>query len=216
MLFESNYGSWSNYSIVNCLVRKNNDIYHQTISMKRIIVFIALGLSATLLACNQASKNPVSGTDTVSSLVPATQVVLKDDHLNAAYKDYQSLKDALVASNVGQSQQAASVLSESLNNIEGCRNTADIAAKIARSSVLDEQRKNFTLLSADFIPLMQHADLEAGTMYIQYCPMANSGKGGYWISSSDSIRNPYYGVKMLKCGEVKQTINPLRSNGENP
>jgi len=44
-------------------------------------------------------------------------------------------------------------------------------------------------------------------VYKQYCPMAFDGKGAFWLSSSEEIRNPYYGDKMLKCGRVEETIS---------
>lgn len=31
-------------------------------------------------------------------------------------------------------------------------------------------------------------------------------KGAYWINGDKSIRNPYFGEKMMTCGEVKETI----------
>ena len=43
-------------------------------------------------------------------------------------------------------------------------------------------------------------------VYIEFCPMANDNKGGYWLSTEEKIQNPYFGKKMLKCGEVKATI----------
>jgi len=43
--------------------------------------------------------------------------------------------------------------------------------------------------------------------YYQYCPMAFDNKGAYWISNETEIRNPYFGEKMLKCGENKDTLN---------
>lgn len=43
-------------------------------------------------------------------------------------------------------------------------------------------------------------------LYLSFCPMAFSGEGGYWIQESDKIANPYFGGKMLGCGEVKKTF----------
>ena len=43
-------------------------------------------------------------------------------------------------------------------------------------------------------------------MYKQFCPMAFEGKGGYWVSTSEDIKNPYYGDKMLTCGKVVEVI----------
>jgi hypothetical protein len=184
--------------------------------MKKLEVVMMIGLSAAVLtSCNQASKN-TSNQEVKDSAktTEVTPVVLKDGQINAAYKNYELLKDALVASNVGNAQKAAMSLSGSLKNIQGCQSTAEIATQIGTSKKLDQQRADFTRLSADFIPLIKHAEVENGTLYVQFCPMANSGRGGYWIASHEEIRNPYYGDEMLHCGEVKDTINRNSSAGE--
>jgi Cu(I)/Ag(I) efflux system membrane fusion protein len=41
------------------------------------------------------------------------------------------------------------------------------------------------------------------TLYLIFCPMAFGGKGGYWLQDSEAIKNPYFGSKMLKCGEIQ-------------
>jgi Cu(I)/Ag(I) efflux system membrane fusion protein len=45
------------------------------------------------------------------------------------------------------------------------------------------------------------------TVYYQFCPMANNNKGAYWLSESKVIRNPYFGEKMINCGETKEILN---------
>lgn len=180
--------------------------------MNKLKLLLAISFSsAVLIACNQnqSSNNVAVNTDSVNVNPAASDVkiVLKNDTINEAYKYYISLKNALVASNVGNAQKAASGLGETLNKIKGCQNTADIAKQIASSSDLTSQRKDFTPLSADFIALLKHADVEEGTIFVQYCPMANSGKGGYWMASNEEVRNPYYGDEMLNCGEVKEKFS---------
>lgn len=168
-------------------------------------------LFASFLACNQSqnTNSTANKKETVdkTSLVPSPDVIMKDPAVNEAYKNYNSLKNALVASNVELTQKAASDLGRSLSKINGCENTASIAVKIANSVNLENQRVSFAALSADFIALLKHADVKEGTLYVQYCPMTNSGEGGYWMSSTSEIRNPYYGNKMLNCGEVKEKIS---------
>ena len=56
------------------------------------------------------------------------------------------------------------------------------------------------------ITLLKKDGLSNGEVYVQYCPMAFNDKGASWISSSKEIRNPYFGDKMMNCGEVKETI----------
>ena len=46
----------------------------------------------------------------------------------------------------------------------------------------------------------------AETVYYQFCPMANDGKGANWLSKENGIKNPYYGSQMLTCGKTVETI----------
>jgi hypothetical protein len=44
------------------------------------------------------------------------------------------------------------------------------------------------------------------TLYKDFCPMYNEGKGATWISETREIKNPYLGKKMATCGSVKEEI----------
>ena len=37
--------------------------------------------------------------------------------------------------------------------------------------------------------------------------MAFNDAGAYWLSAASDIKNPYFGKKMLTCGEVKDSID---------
>jgi Cu(I)/Ag(I) efflux system membrane fusion protein len=39
-----------------------------------------------------------------------------------------------------------------------------------------------------------------------YCSMAFGNKGAAWLQPGDQIRNPYFGRKMLRCGEIRARI----------
>ncbi|MDP4747411.1 MAG: efflux RND transporter periplasmic adaptor subunit, partial [Algoriphagus sp.] len=58
---------------------------------------------------------------------------------------------------------------------------------------------------ASIIQLAETYPLSQQVVYKDYCPMAFDNKGGYWLSETEDIRNPYFGASMLSCGEVKQT-----------
>jgi len=42
--------------------------------------------------------------------------------------------------------------------------------------------------------------------YEIYCPMAFDNAGASWLSKDKEVNNPYFGAKMLNCGEVKRTF----------
>lgn len=77
--------------------------------------------------------------------------------------------------------------------------------KILELDDLKEQRKQFVFLSDNLINAIKVFGINEGEIYVQFCPMYNDGS--YWLSKNKEILNPYFGKKMLKCGETKETID---------
>ena len=129
----------------------------------------------------------------------------KDEKAKNVYQHYIHLKTALVKSDVKEAKAGAEALNKafsSAGNIKG----AALAAKIASSADLKAQRNNFDVLSAEVEAFIRKAGLKSGKVYKQYCPMAKSGDGAYWLASESEVNNPYYGDQMLHCGEVTEEI----------
>ncbi|WP_424495246.1 DUF3347 domain-containing protein [Salinimicrobium sp. GXAS 041] len=128
-----------------------------------------------------------------------------DETIANVYEHYMHVKSALVNSNSSEAANGAEMLVETLQNSEANDEVLNAAQQIAQADELNAQRTAFSDLSAG-VEEMIAGQLESGEIYKQYCPMAFEGQGGYWLSSSEEIRNPYYGDKMLKCGSVRETI----------
>lgn len=171
------------------------------------LVISGLLIAGMFTACNQTSETKDAGAvdSTAVGAGPATD--LKDEKIQEVYNGYLKLKDVLVASDASGAQAASKELATVLAGVEGCENTASLANKIAADGDLTTQRVHFTALSSDIVALMKNADVNSGAIYVQHCPMANEGKGGYWLAAEKEVRNPYYGDEMLNCGEVKETIS---------
>jgi hypothetical protein len=133
-------------------------------------------------------------------------VMFKDEKIGAAYAHYVHLKDALVASKSGEAKKAASELQKSLTSVSNSKKATESASKIAAAADLEAQRKEFSTLSNEITSLVKVSKLSMGSIYLEYCPMANNNKGAYWLSNEKQIKNPYFGDAMLKCGSVKETI----------
>ena len=43
-------------------------------------------------------------------------------------------------------------------------------------------------------------------LYLMHCPMVYGDRGADWLQNNDSLRNPYFGAAMLKCGQVKEKL----------
>jgi len=140
--------------------------------------------------------------------------------LNTVFDKYIVLKNALVQSDPKQAKKAARDVQLNLANTDMNQLTGDARAqwtdllrdlndqinKIASSEVLEEQRKAFSAFNEIFYKAIKTFGLMDKTVYYQFCPMMNDGKGAYWLSDSIDIRNPYYGESMLTCGETKETL----------
>lgn len=140
--------------------------------------------------------------------------------LQKVYESYIELKDALVKDNADEAVEKAIRLQSNLELINGdylVQKTAQqewqqiktilqtTNSKIQATKDISEQRKYFKFLSDSFIKAVQVFGINEVT-YKQYCPMANSDKGAYWLSKEEKILNPYFGDIMLQCGEVKEKI----------
>ncbi|MGX5856044.1 DUF3347 domain-containing protein [Dyadobacter jiangsuensis] len=134
------------------------------------------------------------------------KVVLKDDKLNAVYQHYVHLTTALINSDASEAKIASSAIEAGLNQVTGGSAVAATASKISDATDIEAQRKLYSSLSDEFIPLVKKAGLSSGELYVDFCPMANNDKGGYWLSAQKEIKNPYFGEKMISCGEVKETV----------
>jgi Cu(I)/Ag(I) efflux system membrane fusion protein len=67
-------------------------------------------------------------------------------------------------------------------------------------------RTNFIEVSNVMIDITKAFSPLSETIYLQYCPMVNNDQGANWLSKEKEIFNPYFGSKMLKCGETKKTL----------
>lgn len=134
---------------------------------------------------------------------------------------YYGLKDALVADNAALAATNAKAMKSALSKIDtkswtakdrnmyeplakkletGAGSIGDNAAKIA------EQRNQFESLSTNLFSVTKALKVNSEPAYWQFCPMANDGKGAYWLSKENKVKNPYYGKSMLTCGSVKETL----------
>ena len=141
--------------------------------------------------------------------------------LNTVFDQYIVLKDAFVQSDVKKVKQAAQKVQQSLANVDmklltGDAHTQwmDISGKldnqiklIESSGEYGKQRMAFSDFSNEFYKAIKTFGLMGKTAYYQFCPMAFDNKGAYWLSETKEIRNPYFGEKMLTCGETKETLN---------
>jgi hypothetical protein len=134
------------------------------------------------------------------------KVNLKDDKLNAVYQHYVHLTTALINGDAAEAKIASNAIEAGIKDVPGGASIAANAARITTAGDIESQRAIYSTLSNDFIALVKKSGLSSGELYVDFCPMALNDNGAYWLSSNKDIRNPYFGDKMMTCGEVKETI----------
>jgi hypothetical protein len=174
---------------------------------------LAFATAVIIISCGNDNKTETSHENhdqtTTATNDAATQpaaVRLQDDQLNAVYQHYIHLSTALANSDVAEAKAASNAIEAGARDLEGGGTIASSAAKITNASGIEAQRAAYEDLSNAMISKVKSSGVSNGEVYVQYCPMAFDDKGASWLSSNKEIRNPYFGNKMLTCGETKETI----------
>ncbi|MFT4689952.1 MAG: Cu(I)/Ag(I) efflux system membrane fusion protein [Limisphaerales bacterium] len=81
--------------------------------------------------------------------------------------------------------------------LTGLTNAKDLAA----SRIAFEHLSN-GLIAA----IKRFGSTEDSPVYVYHCPMAFGNRGANWLQDEKGTLNPYFGSRMLKCGELKQEI----------
>lgn len=123
---------------------------------------------------------------------------------------YEKISNALAADDLPKAQEAArgflSVAELTATKLdcgpdkncpEGALGCTGHLQALIDAETIEKARKEFKHVSAQAIRM---AKSEEGFV-IMTCPMA--GENGDWVQSDTTVRNPYFGSKMLRCGMVK-------------
>lgn len=157
-------------------------------------------------------EKPISHQENLQLVSPELNEKLK----NILYI-YINLKNEFVASNSKNALGFATQLNNEIELIDYKILDEEfqmniIAAKKAISSIeknknLEENRLIFKSLSSNFIFIISRINGFKKPIYVQHCPMADNNKGADWLSLEKAIKNPYFGDKMLSCGNVIRVVN---------
>ena len=141
------------------------------------------------------------------------------NQLTAVFDSYFSLKDALVKTDGNVASTKAKDLQTAVNAVKMEKLAMDVhnvwmkvlnslkedTESINATKDISKQRDHFMSLSKNMYALIKVVK-PVETVYYQFCPMANEGKGANWLSKENGIKNPYYGSQMLTCGKTVETF----------
>lgn len=180
--------------------------------MKHVLHTLFLGMSLFLFSCkNQTNANqPEIKTAPVASELISEgkiqEVTFKSKGTSKVFYYYIKLKDALVNTDASLTSKVSSMFKEVVISIDNQENIVTALEQMSTSSDIQFQREKFVIVTAGVEKILED-NVAKGVFYKQYCPMAFNNMGGYWLSNSKEIRNPFFGDKMLKCGRIDKEIN---------
>ncbi len=171
--------------------------------------------SAQINTTKQATKAVVN-----ANTVKVVEQPVGSNPISDVYADYINIKNSLTRDNSDSASFFAKILIidiekipmdklTPIQNTAWMKNNSKLSSDveyIKGKADLEQQREHFISLSKIMYDLLKAFNSNTEAIYYQFCPMANDGKGAYWISENSSIVNPYFGTKMLGCGSTKETI----------
>jgi len=135
-------------------------------------------------------------------------------HIGKVVIAYMGIKDALVNDEAAEtSRHSEDMLRELAKANLGADPTWErlqqdmekALEEIRGGKELAKQRSGFSKLSkslSEAVTAYGWSATASDTLYLDFCPMAENDRGGYWLSMDREIRNPYFGDQMLQCGEI--------------
>jgi len=163
--------------------------------------------------------NMPAGMKDKSATLPSIKVE-RSLSVTAIIDNYLALKDALVEDNGKKAASSGKMLLDALGKFDlssqgaskqlELKEILDDAKENAEhisenGEKIDHQREHFEILGTDIKDLILITGSDR-PLYQIFCPMYDNKKGGRWLSESKEVKNPLFGSKMLKCGNVQQEI----------
>ncbi len=190
----------------------------------RFIYIVFIGCLLAVTGCNNGN-NTTSDTKATATKEPVHSKLTDSgtQALMTVVTKYYGLKNALVATKAARADSAATDLAATAESMQAelQKDSANMTALkpfvdtiISQSKIVnaikdetcEKQRIVFEIISRNVYALLKAAELKNAHIYHQFCPMAFNDKGAFWLSGESEILNPYFGKKMLECGEVTDSL----------
>lgn len=143
-----------------------------------------------------------------------------EDKLKEVINDYLAMKNAFIISDIMAIDSAAFAMQNHVKEVdvktlkrEGKEAWVQHAStyntkltELIHIKGIEEKRSYLSHLSEIVYCTKKSFKLNELKLFAIYCPMAFEGKGAYWISESEEIRNPYFGSTMIDCGTIEEKL----------
>ncbi|MBZ0171060.1 MAG: DUF3347 domain-containing protein, partial [Phycisphaerales bacterium] len=136
------------------------------------------------------------------------------------YAAYLDAQESLAGDDLGGFLQAAVDLKTALGFVEEAGLVGEPLAEWRRAAsrlrldkpvtTIEAARARFERMSDGVIALQRRFGHHGSEpWHLAHCPMAFDNKGADWLQRGTQINNPYFGDAMLRCGEFRESFDPL-------
>lgn len=133
--------------------------------------------------------------------------------VNSLVTAYLAVQESLVADSLEAARGDAAALAEHATDlkkvampIETVTNLKRAAETLAAADDIATARTAFGDLSTHMLALVEAEGAQVDTtLFRAHCPMA-LGDGADWLQADETVANPYFGQKMVRCGTVKGRV----------
>jgi len=150
-------------------------------------------LLMTVVTKYYALKNALVATKAASADTTAMELVAATDSLQSFLQNNYSKDDTVT-------------VYDKLHPYLDTILTQSKQVSAVKDETCEKQRLAFGIVSSAVYGLLKNVDLKNAGIYHEYCPMAFNEKGAFWLSDDPDIKNPYFGKKMMECGEVMDSL----------
>ena len=183
--------------------------------MKKYIYLLAM---ITLFSCKnndpevktapsqEASSQAAPVASDLNETSTKVDVTFENENFTKIYNAYLDVKASLVNTDKEASATTTRAFFMLLKGNEAYTAIHTATIPFTEATTVKERRAIFEKVSKAMEIQIAKEKITSGAIYKQYCPMAFNGKGAYWLSNSNEVRNPYFGDQMLKCGVVEEEI----------
>ncbi len=127
-------------------------------------------------------------------------IFVEADTMKTAPMAKEFLKNLEKVETAGLSEEESKLWLRDSGKMAGGLNT------IISEKDLEKQREGFSVVSEGMYSSLSTFGIKGLTIYQQHCPMAFENQGANWLSDKEVVENPYFGDKMMECGEVTHII----------
>lgn len=140
------------------------------------------------------------------------------NQIEVVVDQYLAAQQALAADKFDSASAAAQAMREAFNKIDSSvlqgeasdawretwsKSLAKSLDALTQSRDIETFRAAFKAVSDDMIGTIQQFGAAGDTaLYMVNCPMAFDFEGADWVQAGEDVANPYFGLDMLKCGDV--------------